>query len=346
MSWFNTRGACAERILYSKARYVRNVAKLPFGNAADRGKLSGIYSKIEKVLTSGGFRGERLPMGTTPSVLSFAEKQFIDRDLVFSEGTRIIYFNEPCNLTVTLGGRDLISIQSVMPGRAISEAQKSAAVAEEMLDSEITFAYVESIGYLCERPELCGSALELSAGLYLPSLRLLGTLDNLRKNLFARGVIISPMHNYPNCAGDLYTIHYVPPHLADEQSAVSFFDSLLCELDTLESGNQRMLFPDASSSLEDAAYRALGILLYSRKTSEFEMLCLLSDIRILICAKGDTPEGLPRIEDINFMCTEGLNCSLCASSDQRCSSEDELDTLRACFLRKYITAKVTSQKAI
>ena len=250
MSWFNTLGAYPERILYSRARYLRNISKLAFGNTVDRTKLTGVFSKIEKVLCSGGFRGERLPMGAHPSVLALAEKQFIDADLVFSEGARSVYFNEPCNLTVAIGGRDLISIQSILPGRAIAEAKNSAAVAEEMLDSELGFAYSESIGYLCERPELCGSGMQLSACLFMPSLRLLGTLDRTRQKLFCRGVMLSPLLSVEGGAGDLYTVCYTPPHLADEQGAVTFFDSLLGELDTLEKSNERMLFPDSSSPLE------------------------------------------------------------------------------------------------
>ena len=346
MSWFNTRGACAERILYSKAKYIRNVSKLPFGSSQDRSKLSPIYSKIEKILTSGGFRGDRLPTGNTVAVLSLAEKQFIDADIVYSESPRTVYFNEPCSLTITVGGRDLISIQSIMSGRSIVEAKNSAAVAEEMLDAEISFAYSESIGYLSERPELCGSGLELSAALYLPSLRLLGSFERLRKRLSLRSVTLSPMINLADNAGDLYTLRYLPPHLADEQSAALFFDSVLGELDTMEQSNLRMLFPDSASFPENAAYRALGALSYARKMSECEMLKLLSDIRLARCARHDAPDGLPTIEDINFMTIEGLNCSLSSSSDQKCTSEDELDTLRADFLRKYISARVLTHNTV
>lgn len=346
MSWFNTRGACAERILFSKARYVRNAAKLPFGNLSDRTKLSSICSKIEKTLTSGGFRAERLPSCSTPSVLSLAEKQFIDADLLMSDCSATVFFNEPCNLTVTVGGRDLISIQSVMAGRSIVEAKNSAAVAEEMLDSEINFAYSESIGYLCERPELCGTGLELSAGLYLPSLRLLDSFDRLQKRLISRGAVLSPMFNHPCREGDLYLLRYLPPHLCDEQSAVLFFDSLLRELDSAEEADQRMLFPDSSSPVEDAAYRALGILSCARKMSECEMLGLLSDVRLALSAKAEVPPDLPRIEDVNFLSIEGLNCCLCASSDQRFATENELELCRAEFLRKYISARITSFAAI
>lgn len=341
MSWFNTRGACAERILFSKARFTRNVSKVPFGSAADTTKLSGIYSKIEKALTSGGFRSEKLPMGMTYSVCSLAEKQLIDADLVLADGLRTVYFNEPCSLTVAIGGSDLISIQSIMSGRSIIEAKNSAALAEEMLDSEISFAYSESIGYLSEHPERCGSGLELCAGLFLPSLRLLGSFEHLADRLAARGAILSPMLDCGQFAGDLYVLKYTVPHLANEDSATLCFDTLLGELDCLEQKNQKMIFPDSASRLEDSAYRALGSLSHARKMNEYEMLCQLSNIRLALSAGVDISDGLPHIEDINFMTIEGLNCSLISSKEQKCASEDELDTIRAEFLRKYICAKVS-----
>jgi hypothetical protein len=80
---------------------------------------------------------------------------------------------------------------------------------------------------------------------------------------------------------------------------------------------------------------------YVTELSEGEMLSLLSSIRLALSVKSTAPEGLMKIEDVNFLYTEGLNGSLCASGDQKCASSDELDALRAAFFRKYISAKVT-----
>ncbi|MBE6583605.1 MAG: hypothetical protein E7649_01300 [Ruminococcaceae bacterium] len=343
MSWFNTQGQNPEIILFSRACYTRNVSKLPFSAGGDSKKLSELYSKIDRILTGNGFHAEMLPSGNSAAVLALAEKQLISADLVFGEGKRVVYLNEPCNLTVSLGGLELISIQSIMPGRAVSEAKNSASGAEELLDGELSFAYSESIGYLSPHPTHCGSCLELCAALYLPSLRLLSGYEDMRRALLQRGAILSPMFTHADNAGDLYTLSYTPEHLSNEENATLYFDSLLRELAANEQKHQKMLFPDAHASLTDKAARALGILKCAMRMSECEMLSLISDIRLSITAQSQPCPMLPAISDLNYLCVEGLDCSLISSSNQKCSSLGELERLRADFLRNYISAKVKTE---
>ncbi len=342
MSWFNTQSAKSERILFSKACYTRNIAKLPFGSGADTKKLTEISQRAEKVLSSTGFRGERIAAGNNAVLLSLAEKQFASPELVFGDGARVIYLNEPCNLTVSIGGRELISIQSIIAGQAVIDAQKSAAVAEELLDGELTFAYSERIGYLSPFPERCGSGLELSAALYLPSVRLLDNYESLRRALLRRDARLSPMFTHKYNPGDIYILSYSPPHLANEQYAAMYFDSMLSELSALDDKNQKMLYPDNSDELLDSAFRALGILKNARKMDECEMLRLISDIRLCLCLCENVGE-LPSVTDLNFLSVEGLNCSLITSSNKKCTSDDDLSRIRASFLQKYIFAKVAAE---
>ncbi len=340
MSWFNTQATGSERILYSKARYTRNISKLPFGMGADTKKLTEIYARIDKILSSNGFRGERLASGENATVLSLAEKQFISPDLVSSDGVLMLYLNEPCNLTVALGGAELISIQAIMTGQAVIEAKNSAAVAEQLLDGELTFAYSERVGYLSPLPERCGSGLELSAAMFLPSLRLLCSFEELRYSLSRCGINIAPM--FKGGMGDLYTLSYIPEHLENEQQAALYFESVLTELNASEGKSQKMLFPDSELQLSDAAFRAVGLLKSSKRMGEDEMLRLISDIRIYISMCNED-EALPSLTDLSFMGVEGLNCCLLAGTNQKCSTNDELCRIRSELLRKYIAAKLKAE---
>jgi len=313
---------------------------MPFGASADAKKIADLYAKIDKLLLGNGFRAEKLQSCAAIACHALAEKQIVDASISMGDGARTVYINEPCNLSVSLGGRDLISIQSVMSGRAVTEAKNSAAVAEQMLDGEITFAYSERIGYLCQNPELCGSCFELSAALFLPSLRLLGIFDEVRRQLLSRGAVLSPMFHHRELAGDLYVLSYVPPYLVCEESATLHFDAIVGELAAREEKNERMLFPDAEDKLSDCAMRAMGILKYATKMSESEMLCLLSDVRLAASLCSDRSIPLPSMTDLNFLSVEGLSCSLMSGSAQKCATAEELDAARAAFLKKYISAKV------
>lgn len=336
MSWFNTEGANPERILFSRARYQRHPERLAFGLSANDKRLSDICQKIDKLLLQNGFRAE-----SSENAAALAEKQLISPEIAQYGGARAVYFNEPCSLSVTVGGSELISIQSVMSGRSITEARGAAAKVEELLDGELGFAYNERLGYLCARPEECGSALELCACIYLPSLRLLGGYEQLCSTLMRRGAQLFPLLDSKDNAGDLYLLCLRPPHLADEQQCVMNFDTLMGELDRLEEKRCKMLYPTDNAEVSERAHRAVGALKYARNMSQDEMLCLISDIRLSLTLGACEKDALPSLCDLNYMCAEGFDLCLIASSKQRCTCFADVHRLRAEFLSKYISGRVS-----
>ena len=339
MSWINTMGADPEFILYSKAKYVRNAARLSFGSLADSKKLAELHSRIDKLLTGNGFTAEKHSSGST-SLLSLVERQLADPSVAAADGPVTVYINDPCNITASLGTHDLVTIQSTMSGRAVSEAKNSAATAEEMLDSDVIFAYSEDVGYLCQRPEKCGSCLELSVCAFLPSIRALCDLESTRRALLCHGIELYPLINDGDNAGDLYVISYTPNHLACEDSAARYLDLIAGELCHNEEKRLGMLYPSAREDIADAAFRALGILSNARKISESDMLMMISSIRLSLCLKCEEACLLPTLSDLNFLTLECLDCSVASTAKTRCTSQEDIDKARAELLRKYISAKV------
>ena len=183
MSWYTSTGSSPNHVLFSKVRYIRNEAKRSFYHLLDSKRAQETLNKLNSLLTSNGFRGETIAQGISPALLSLCEKQFIERDFAYSDRPRALYLNEPCNLLVAVGGRELISISSVTSGLSVIEAENMASKAEELIDREITFAYNDKLGYLSPSPECTGSGLYFSAALYLPSLRLCKGFDILQKSL-------------------------------------------------------------------------------------------------------------------------------------------------------------------
>lgn len=339
MSWFNTVGPCSEYVLLSKVKYIRNVSNMPFYKLAEPQRADEIFKLIDKTLVGNGFKGEKIAGGLNAQVLSLAEKHLTDPDFAVSELERYIYLNEPCNLSVSVGGKELITVQSVMAGRAVSEARNTASVAEELLDRELEFAYNENIGYLSADPRRCGSGIELSAVMYLPSLRLDG---NFRTgiNTDISEICIEPLFKYADNAGDLYLLTYSPKYLSDEGASTEYFSRTVDKIASDERERERMIFPNTDNDICNTAFRALGILLHARRLGECEMLSLLSDIRLCRALYGkDGIDGLPDIAELNFMVAEGLNSSIFLSSGQSCTSAEECDEKRAQFTSRYISRR-------
>ncbi len=347
MSWYNSVGLCPEHVLFSKVRYVRNLAKMPFCQLLETQKHEDICEKIGAVLTSNGFKSESIPHGRRNAAYALAEKQLVDREFADSTIPRYLYVNEPCSLTVALGGKDLISIQAILAGEAIGEAKNIAAGAEELLDRHFDFAFSESVGYLACEPHKCGSGIELSTALYLPSLSSDNYYAVLCHSVSRVGMTLLPMMSNAENSGDVYILSYIPPYLCDEESAVRHFNLTMKKIVEDERSRERMIFPEVSKIIIDAAHRALGILSYARLLSQGELLTLLSRIRLshALGYGSQELEPLPDVTALNFMLAEGLDSSV-ISGGGRCSSLEECDELRADFARKYISLKITEKQEV
>ena len=338
MSWYNTTGTCATHVLFSKVRYIRNISKQSFLDLADPKKCSETFARLESILQKNGFRSEKLSSGVSPSIIALAEKQFIERDLIYTDKPRAIFLNEPCNLLVALGGENYVTISSIVSGLAIDEAKNMASGAETLIDREISFAYSDSIGYLSPTPSDCGSGLSLSAALFLPSIRISGSFEHFAA-ISPLSMTIRPMFADKNCPGDLYILSYTPHYLCDEDSAVSLFKNTVAHIVEKEKHLLMSLYSNEFDELLNKAHRALGVLLYSDTLSEFEMLDLISSIRLCICTSEGTIDSLPELSALNYLVGEGLNCSVIVSSKEKCETQASCDRARAKLVSSYIEHK-------
>ncbi|MBE6646140.1 MAG: hypothetical protein E7611_00700 [Ruminococcaceae bacterium] len=338
MSWYNTSGPCPNYVLFSKVRYVRNPAKRNFPHLIDQKRSQELSLKLESILTSNGFRGENTVTGINPAILSLAERQLVERDFVYSERSRALYLNDPCNIVISVGGSDLISISSVVAGLSVIEAKNMASRAEETVDREIPFAYNERVGYLSYSCADCGSGLTLSAAMFLPSLRLIGGKEDLDGRLQALGMQLMPMFTYED--GDLYIISYKPHFLADEDSAAVHFSDTVSAIAEKERNALGMFFSGKGKIIYAAARRALGSLLYAESMSEHEMLSHVSSIRLCHCLSEEAQSSsLPSVSELNFLCAEGLSASVIATSNEACTSNEECERMRSTLISRYIERK-------
>lgn len=326
-------------VLYTKVKYVRNPKDTNFYHISDQKRADELFSRLKITLEGNGFHGENTSDRATVYLLSLAEKQIAERDFVYSDRPRALFFNEPCNLTVALGGDNYISISSTAAGLGMREAHNMSTGAEELIDREIPFAYSDRLGYLSPNISECGSGATYSSAIFLPSLRLLGDAARRMLSLTSLNMTLSPMMQTESNSGDIYLLSYSPHYLSDEESAVAHFMNTVTRLVEKEETILSTLFKERKKLAHDKAGRAVGILLYSESISEGEMLSLLSDIRLYHSINKSTQSTLPQISDLNYLTVEGLNASCILSSGEKCNSIDDCDCIRAALIKKYLKEK-------
>ena len=326
MSWYNTEGKSPCVAIYSRTRFFRNVSGIPFPHRAGEKLTEPYFARIETLLHKNGFHKEQIGRDERIKALSFAEKGFLSSDV--HETRCDLYFNEPCSLSVAVGGRDLISISSLLSGRAVTDTRNIASSVEQLLDGELEFAYSEPLGYISSSPDLCGTASEFSTLLFLPATAEHGEIHRL--SLFCRrfGAELSPAFVYGNGVA-VYTLTSRPSRAIDETAAALAFDALLTKIIDDEISLQRIIFSEKSRIIIDRAWRAFGTLLYARRLDEYDLLTLSSDLRFALSATEDHSKLPPlKVTDLNFLLGECLNASI-ASRKSAAISAEEIEKDRA-----------------
>ena len=333
MSWYNSNESTNPHILWSRVRYMRSLSALPFSRSQSdetEREYEARDEELERIMNANGFHKHMLSKSGDVDALSLLEKQFVNAAFARSDAERALYFNEPCSLAIFTGAECYVTIQALLGGAALFEAHKIASEAEEMLDREFSFAYSDKLGYLCSDIALCGSGIELSCALYLPSARHGSRSQEIRNLTDAFGASISPFFSRYDNAGDIYVVTYRPPFACNELDEVTAFSRFIDRLVEKERVQARIIFASKSTLIIDKAYRALGTLASARMIDEEEMASLLSRIRLALCL-DDTNHDAP-INDVSFINTlfsESLNASVISGAGGVCSSFDECRALRA-----------------
>ena len=337
MSWFNTDGKMSENILFSKFTYTRNLSGLLFSGNQPK-QIADVIARVEAILKKNGFHACKIEKSAKSTAMSYCEKQYVEQDFCSFPYDKAIFFNEPCSLSVSVGGSNLINIYAILPGASVRDAYKISSSAEEMLDSELDFAYDEELGYLSPIPSMCGSGIRISCALYLPQLSRAGKIPSLCRSLSELGISLYPLFSQ-GASGDIYVMTYSPAQFSREEACVDIFEKLMLDVISLEKEELKALEAGKIFNIAESGSRALGILAYAHSLSEEELISLVSEIRLCLSAgcdekliKSISPSSL---SSITFDC---LSYSLLANSRNKITSKAQLDFERAAQVRRMINS--------
>ncbi len=327
MSWFDTEGKMSENILFSKVTYRRNISGEGFPHK-NSGMMSEIISRTESILKKNGFHSEDISKRGRYTSLSYFEKQYTDESFCNFRHSKAIFLNEPCSLSICVGGADLFNIYAILPGASVSEAYKISSSAEELLDSEFDFAFDEQIGYLSPLFDACGSGVRISSAMYLPLLSQSKKLFEIEKRLSEQGISIYPLFSHAH-ESHIYVMTYSPSYPCCEGSCVSMFEKIMCDIINLEMSEVSSLDKSDILNIEDDGCTALGSLAFSFSLSEKKLIEYIEKLRLCISVGCDKKTGRnisPSM--LNSILFDNLSYSILSSTGAKISSDEAL-----CFER-------------
>ncbi len=340
MAWYNCNEQTVHNahVLYTSTSFSRNISGLPFLPSTDRAAISDLIIKIGNILETKGFCIGASDGKSAAALRSYAEKQYTDPNSLSLSTPYAVYFNDPCHLSITIGGRDILTINSMLSGSNVTKSVSAAFEAERMLDSHFDFAFSERHGYLSPIPSHIGTGMRIRALLYLPSHVMLDRVDSLASSLSGSGFELCPLFcgAYP---GDLFTLTYLVPQNTGKDTAAVFFSGTLERIVSEEYNREREAFAEDPILFEDRALRAQAIISSSITVSEGELLSLISDIRFFLANSANSANMTLNFNDLNYLLCEALNGSLALRSQKCPTGIREFNMERAAYLRQYISGR-------
>lgn len=314
--WLRCVGASSDVVMSSRVRLARNLAGWRFGHKAGHGDRQKVLEVCRDRIAAAGLSGvgaSTSPASTTPTAppqimwIDLRESPPIERQLLVERhliskqhskgkplpdlkagdvettdprGVAIALPDE--RLSIMVNEEDHLRIQAVRGGLALAEAWADADRADDLLESQLDFAYSPRFGYLTCCPTNVGTGVRMSLMLHLPGLKLTGDIEKVKRaagdmNLAVRGFY----GEGSEAAGDFYQISNQTTLGKGEQAILNdLAGEIIPKIVEYERLARRNLLAKRGAALEDQVYRALGLLTHARLLTAEESMQMLSHVRL------------------------------------------------------------------
>lgn len=279
--WYIEKGEQGDIVLSTRIRLARNIDEYPFPAKLDDIKKTEVCEKVRDILLSQkgwNFGYTQMKDFTKAQVISLAERHLISPDFA-TQGDGALILTDDEAVSIMLCEEDHIRLQVMMSGLALKEAFRVADAVDNILSSELDYAFDERIGYLTRCPTNLGTAMRASVMLHLPALTRCGQIGKLASTVSKLGLVIRGAHGEGSTPkGDIYQLSNQITLGISEQEALDNLQSITMQLVAQEHAAAKNLVENAVEV--DKIWRSLGILKSARLLSCDEFMELVSLVRL------------------------------------------------------------------
>lgn len=281
-------------VVSSRARLARNLPGIPFSPRANSEKLVMIAETVGDAFAQSGLLSayDRFLM----TELSSAQRQFLkESHLISSEFEkggvgRTVYFSPAMNVSLMVNEEDHLRMSSMLSGFRLTSAYRQLLSVENETGRLLRIAFSPELGFLTACPTNTGTALRLSTLLHLPALAIVGQVENALSQLGNYGLVVRGAYgeNTDN-TGDLYQVSNEITLGKTEEELLELLAQCVEQLVEAELNARETLMRETSDKIEDAIYRAVGVLSMARRLDSTETASLLSRTRLGIGTMSEIP---------------------------------------------------------
>ncbi len=277
----NTLNTHQDTVLSTRVRISRNIDGIPFPvrlNAVEKININRkVYSAVRAAVPQ--LKYTEMSDLYPYEVVSLAERHLISPEFAsLTEGRALITDSDEA-LSIMLCERDHIRIQGFREGLATDEAYSTAVFYDELLNSQLHFAFDQKLGYLNQSPADIGTGMKVSVLMHLPVLSKTGAMEKLSATAGKLGIVIRGSYgDAASVKGDIFRISNNVTMGISEQEALDNLKSFALQLATRERSVAESFIEDIN--IRDRINRSAGLIENAVLMSVDEMMELLSWVRM------------------------------------------------------------------
>ncbi len=200
--------------------------------------------------------------------------------------------------SIMMNEEDHLRIQAIRPGMALTEAAETCFRLEDALSRQVVFAFDKQLGYLTACPTNTGTGMRASLLMHLPMLTLGKQMGNVGQIVAKVGLTIRGVYGEgAEALGNLYQVSNQVTLGRTEQEIISTVTAVGHQLTDMEQALREKTAggDDSRLALEDAVYRAWGVMRFARLMPLNEFFRHWSNVR-LGAAMGLLPAPLALLD--------------------------------------------------
>jgi len=335
--WLNNSSK-EDIIISSRVRFARNIKGVLFPSVASQEELLRVDYRIEDVLRSIDIIEEiRIyPAWELDEIGSkiLIERHLASRDLFKRKESAGLAFDKSERISIMINEEDHIRIQCIYENFKIEEAFIRLIEIDDEIGSLLTYSYKDTLGFITSCPTNLGTGFRASVLLHIPALFISGKIEEILKELISSGIIIRGYYGEGSeIIGNIIQCSTSQSLGKSEEEIIEDFKEKIYKIVEKEKKERKELIEKKYNLLEDKVYRAYGILKNARSLSAFEMIELLSSLRL--------GASLGIFKNIDFPILNELMIFGQPAHLQykmgRILSQEERDYLRSLFIRKKVS---------
>ncbi len=284
--WMENQGPDGEIVLSSRVRLARNIRNMPFPYLAPDSQTEAVQKQVRDVFEHRKREFEEFsffPVKDIPQLQRqvLVEKHLVSPLLVREPHNSAVLIRQDEAISIMVNEEDHLRIQCLLPGLQLEAALQEALKYDDILETDLDYAFDENWGYLTVCPTNVGTGLRASVMIHMPALLLTRQVNRVIPAITQVGLAVRGLYGEGSeMTGSLVQISNQITLGQTETEIVRNLYGVTKQVIEQELQARQLLLNEGRERLADRVNRSLGLLKFARLMTSREAMQLLSDVRL------------------------------------------------------------------